>query len=110
MLALSRGIDRVCTSIIVAGELWLGAEKSNSSRLRLGVRAVLARTPILELSQPVDRVYAEVRNGLQSKGTPIGANDLWIAAHALAEGLVLVTDDKAEIARVEGLAIENWLR
>ncbi len=45
-----------------------------------------------------------------ARGTPIDGNDLWIAAHALAEGAVLVTNNEAEFGRIEGLAIENWVR
>jgi tRNA(fMet)-specific endonuclease VapC len=108
--ALTRGLGRVHTSIVVAGELWHGAEKAASDRLRKEVAAALARISVLDLKHSVEFRYALLRTDLQRKGTPIGANDLWIAAHALSEGLTLVTDDEAEFSRVDGLAIKTWLR
>ena len=55
------------------------------------------------------RQYARIRAQLESGGTPIGANDYWIAAQALALGAVVVTDNPSEFARVPGLITENWL-
>jgi tRNA(fMet)-specific endonuclease VapC len=54
--------------------------------------------------------YAELRLNLERSGKPIGPNDMWIAAHALAEGLILVTGNEREFSRVPGLKVENWLR
>lgn len=59
---------------------------------------------------PADAAYALLRARLKQDGTPIGANDMLIAAHALAADCVLVTDNEREFARVSGLRIENWLR
>ena len=59
---------------------------------------------------PIDVVYARARLELEAAGTPIGANDLWIAAHALALDLTLVTANEREFHRVPGLSVENWLR
>jgi tRNA(fMet)-specific endonuclease VapC len=53
--------------------------------------------------------YGKIRSTLEKKGTPIGGNDLWLAAHALAENLVLVTNNTKEFARVSGLKLENWV-
>ena len=53
--------------------------------------------------------YGHIRATLQKLGQPIGNNDLWIAAHARAEGLVLVTNNEREFRRVPGLAVENWV-
>lgn len=107
--ALTHRLGRVCTSIVVVGELWHGAEKAASDRLRKQV-AALARISVLDLKHLVEFRYTLLRTDLQRKGTPIGANDLWIAAHALSEWLTLVTDDEAEFSRVDGLAIKTWLR
>jgi len=62
------------------------------------------------LSLPNERPfrYARVRAELERAGTPIGANDLWIAAHALASELILVSNNLRELGRVPGLATENW--
>ncbi|MGO8746724.1 MAG: PIN domain-containing protein [Thermoguttaceae bacterium] len=62
------------------------------------------------LSPPADAIYASLRSGLEQVGTPIGAHDMLIAAHALALGFTIVTDNEKEFARVRGLARENWLR
>jgi Predicted nucleic acid-binding protein, contains PIN domain len=64
---------------------------------------------VLALDAPVDAAYADIRAYLERQGTPIGANDLLIAAHALALHLPLATDNIREFSRVPGLRVENWL-
>ena len=98
------------TTIVVAAELRFGAEKKGSERLRREVEEVLSRIPIRPIEAPLDRVYAKLRADLESKGTPIGDPDLWIAAQALHDDSVLVTDNVKEFGRVPQLRIENWLR
>jgi tRNA(fMet)-specific endonuclease VapC len=61
------------------------------------------------LDEPADRRYADLRAHLEKAGTPLGANDYLIAAHVLALGLTLVTDNVREFTRVPGLVVENWL-
>lgn len=102
------GDDRVCTSIVVACELRLGAALRGSERLTSAVERVLEAILVLPLDQPVDEHYASIRSDLQSRGTPIGPNDLLIAAHARALGLTLVTENEAEFRRVSELSVENW--
>jgi len=104
-------IDReeICTSIIVACELRYGAVKKGSAALTQRVEQVLSRMDVLPLGRDVDRHYAAVRVALEKIGQPIGHNDLLIAAHALALGAVLVTDNMREFSRVPGLGVENWL-
>lgn len=104
-----RGEERVCTSIIVAAELRFGAAKKGSERLTVQLETVLAALEILPFDQPADRHYGKIREALERAGAPIGANDLLIAAHALALGLTLVTANETEFVRVPGLAVENWL-
>lgn len=105
----SVGEDTVCTSIIVSAELRYGAAKSGSARLQNNLEAVLAALAELRLESPADRHYATLRNHLQRRGTPIGPNDMLIAAHALALDLTLVTGNIGEFSRVPGLRVENWL-
>jgi tRNA(fMet)-specific endonuclease VapC len=105
----ARGEERVCTSIIVAAELRFGAAKKGSERLTAQLETVLAALDILPFDEPADRRYGEIRRSLERVGTPIGANDLLIAAHALAYGLILVTANETEFRRVPGLVVENWL-
>ena len=64
----------------------------------------------MPIKPPVDEYYADLRVRLEQAGTPIGQNDLWIAAHALAQDCVLVTDNIREFSRVKSLRVENWLR
>jgi tRNA(fMet)-specific endonuclease VapC len=103
------GEDTVCTSIVVAGELRFGAAKRGSAPLTARVEAILAAMEIVPLEEPADRRYGELRWHLERSGTPIGPNDMLIAAHALALGLTLVTANVREFSRVSGLAVENWL-
>lgn len=104
------GEAEVCTSIIVAAELRYGATKKNSSRLTSQLEAVLSAIEVLALETPVDAVYGGIRTALERTGQPIGANDLLIAAHALALDLTVVTDNEREFIRVDNLRVENWLR
>jgi len=101
----------IVLSPIVLGELECGVRKS--SRPEANARRLDAVVSLLE-SVPLDaataRRYAEIRASLESVGQPIGANDLWIAAQALALGVTLVTDNVQEFRRVPGLRVENWLR
>jgi tRNA(fMet)-specific endonuclease VapC len=104
------GEEDVCTSIIVAAELRYGSAKKNSSRLAAQLEAVLGAIEVLPLEAPVDAVYGVIRASLERTGQPIGGNDLLIAAHALALGLTVVTDNEREFSRIDNLRVENWLR
>lgn len=104
------GESRVRTSIIVAAELRFGARKRGSSRLTERLEAVLDVLEIVPFAPPADAVYGQIRARLEQAGTPIGGNDLLIAAQAMALGDTIVTDNEREFGRVEGLVVENWLR
>ena len=71
---------------------------------------MLGALDVLPFEPPADAIYASLRTGLEQVGTPIGAHDMPIAAHALALGCTIVTDNEREFARVRDLARENWLR
>ena len=103
------GEAAIALSIITAAELRYGAARNASPRLRARVEAILTRLPILPLDQPADAAYGTLRAALDAAGTPIGPNDLLIAAHALALGATLVTANLREFQRVPGLPLENWL-
>jgi len=103
------GQSNVSISVVVAAELRFGVENSGSDRSRRQVDAVLSSIEIMPLAEPVDREYGVLRAALKRHGSPIGPNDLLIAAHALARGAVLVTANRGEFSRVDGLALENWL-
>ena len=98
-----------CTSIIVSAEIHYGLWKGASDKLRTQAEKVLEVIDILPLEKPVDARYGEIRTFLNRTGTPIGGNDLFIAAHALALDLTLVTANVREFSRVPKLRVENWL-
>jgi tRNA(fMet)-specific endonuclease VapC len=104
------GEAQICTSIIVAAELRYGAAKKGSPRLSAQLEAVLGALEVLPFETPADAAYGLLRTRLEQAGTPIGANDLLIAAQALALGYTIITDNEKEFARVEDLRRENWLR
>jgi tRNA(fMet)-specific endonuclease VapC len=100
----------ILLSPVVLGELELGVEKSAQvERNRERLARVVDALAVVPLDAVTARCYASIRADLERKGTPIGANDLWIAAQALALGAVLVTDNEREFSRVGKLMVENWL-
>ncbi|MBT3070948.1 type II toxin-antitoxin system VapC family toxin [Rhodomicrobium sp. Az07] len=104
------GEANVCTSIIVACELRFGVAKRNAPRLTRQLEAILQTLDILPFESPADIAYADLRTGLEKRGIPISANDMLIAAHAIALGCTLVTANEREFARIDGLQFENWLK
>lgn len=102
-------VDELAMSVVTLGELRFGAEKSQSRERALAVIAQLEATmQIAPLTEAVGEHYGQIRAALQQRGEMIGNNDLWLAAHARAEGWILVTNNEREFVRVEGLQIENW--
>lgn len=101
----------LCMSFVSYGELLKGAELSNRKTKVLQQLDQLTRT--IKVNYSVDSSmcehYAQQVSKLKLAGTPIGANDLWIACHALAQECVLVTNNVREFERVQGLRVENWV-
>ncbi len=96
-------------SVITYGELLYGAEKSAHHSAALErLRELVLLLPALPLPESAAQVYGTIRAGLESRGRAIGNNDLWIAAHAMAEQLTLVTNNSREFSRVPGLKLANW--
>ncbi|HCC54526.1 MAG TPA: VapC toxin family PIN domain ribonuclease [Desulfobulbaceae bacterium] len=104
-----KGESAVCTSIVVACELRFGARKKGSALLADRVEEILSVIEVLALDADANRFYAEIRTALEAKGTPVGPNDLLIAAQTMALGLTMVTANSAEFLRIPGLPVENWL-
>jgi tRNA(fMet)-specific endonuclease VapC len=98
-----------CTSIVVSAEIHFGLNKGASEKLRRQALQILDALDILPLKTPVDEFYGDIRAYLNRMGLPIGGNDLWIAAHARALDLTLVTANLREFSRVPGLRVEKWL-
>jgi tRNA(fMet)-specific endonuclease VapC len=103
------GEDNICTSIVVAAELRYGCAKSGSKRLLDAVEDLLGEIDVLPFDVPADAEYGAIRAALEAAGTPIGGNDLLIAAHARTVGTTIVTANTAEFKRIRGLKVENWL-
>lgn len=100
----------IAMSCVTYGELRYGAEKSARREEVLTTLERLAeRVPVLALDAAASRNYGRIRRALEQAGKPLGNNDLWIAAHALAQELVLVTNNEREFGRVPGLKMENWV-
>jgi tRNA(fMet)-specific endonuclease VapC len=97
------------TSIIVAAELRFGAAKRPTATFGQRIEALFEEIKVLPFEAPADQSYGMIRATLETVGTPISANDLFIAAHALALDATLVTDNEREFARIAGLQVENWL-
>ena len=100
-------------SQIVLGELEYGVCNSPSNRQqenRQSLLDFLSLIRILPLTNEAAAIYGDIRARLRRRGTPIGPNDLWIAAHALATGAILVTNNTGEFSRVADLTIDTWMR
>lgn len=97
-------------SLITYGELRYGAEKSARGTEAMATLEQLVKLiPVLEPSAGVGETYGMLRAHLERHGTPIGNNDLWIAAHALALGVTLVSNNTREFERVPKLKLQNWV-
>jgi tRNA(fMet)-specific endonuclease VapC len=96
-------------SVITFGELVYGAEKSAQRAVALELLRELAQVlPVLALPSAAAETYGTMRADLERRGKMIGNNDLWIAAHAKAAAMTLVTNNEREFRRVRGLKVENW--
>jgi len=103
-------IDDIGIPSTVAAELIYGANKSAKRDYNLmKFRTFLSQFMIVYVDMDVIEVYGEIRAELERKGTPIGANDYFIAAIVKANGGILVTNKTGEFSRVDGLMIEDWM-
>jgi len=97
-------------SVITYGELHFGAAKSQfreqANRQLIELAGLL---PVIALPPQAGQHYGAIRAALEAKGEMIGNNDLWIAAHAKAAALTLVTNNEHEFRRIPGLKIQNWV-
>lgn len=103
--------DELCMSFFTYAELLKGAERSTRKGAVLRQLGDLVRQiPVrFSASTALCEHYAQHFTRLRAAGTPIGANDLWIACHALADDCTLVTNNIGEFERVQGLGLENWV-
>ena len=104
-------VNDICISVITRSELLYGVELSpRRQQNEAALRTFLSYVEVLDFPDEASLHYARIRAELQIQGTMIGANDLFIAAHARSLGLTLVTNNTSEFRRVRNLAIENWAR
>lgn len=102
-------VSDVCISVITKSELLFGVEISPRRRQdEMALDAFLAYVEVLDFPDKAAPHYASIRADLKAHGTMIGANDLFIAAHARGLGLTLVTNNTHEFGRVPHLKCENW--
>jgi tRNA(fMet)-specific endonuclease VapC len=102
-------VSDVCMSVVTKAELLYGVEVSpRRAQDAAALAAFLPYVEVRELDEDVAQHYGDIRADLKRRGALIGANDLFIAAHARALDLTLVTNNTAEFERVSGLAIEHW--
>jgi tRNA(fMet)-specific endonuclease VapC len=102
-------MDQVCISAVTYGELIYGVERSSSKRInRPIVDDFVQHLDIIEWGKQAAERYGKVRAELETGGTPIGAMDMMIAAHAKSIKAALVTNNRKHFAKVKGLRIENW--
>ena len=97
-------------SVITWGELLYGAERSHQRKRALQLLEEFKTfVPVLPMPENAGKTYGSIRAKLESKGWPIGNNDMWIAAHAIAATLTIVTNNKREFQRVPGLKVQSWV-
>jgi tRNA(fMet)-specific endonuclease VapC len=101
--------DSLCLSSVTLAELAYGVEKSAArARNAAALAAFAARLVILDFDAAAAEAYGHLRARLERAGSVIGPYDLMIAAHARSRGLAVVTNNRREFDRVEGLAVEDW--
>ena len=102
-------VSDVCISVITKAELLFGVEISaRRQQDEAALKAFLGYVEVLDFPDGAASDYAKIRADLKTRGSMIGANDLFIAAHAYSLGLILVTNNTREFGRVRNLVLENW--
>ena len=104
-------VGEAAISVVTFGELIYGAAKSHQRETAMRqLEELVSLLPVLPLPVDAGRSYGALRAELETDGRVIGNNDLWIAAHAKAAKLILVTNNEREFQRVSGLEIQNWAK
>jgi len=107
----SKQSDEIAISTITIAELEYGVSRSqHPDQNRIALLEFLVPFIIMDFDQSAAALYGPIRTSLELKGTPIGPPDLLLAAQAMSEKLVLVTNNEREFKRIDGLQIENWVR
>jgi tRNA(fMet)-specific endonuclease VapC len=102
--------NEICISTITLAELHYGAENSARRAANLeGLLHLVDRLDVLSFSADAAAHYGQLRTELQKMGRLAGPLDMLIGAHARSEGLIVVTNNEREFARMPGLRVENWV-
>lgn len=103
------GKGEAVLSVITTGEFFYGVAHQPISTIKeKRAQRLIDFYGVLPITEEVSVAYGQIRADLRAKGTPIGPNDLWLAAQAKAHGLVMVTRNGREFKRVPGLKVEGW--
>jgi tRNA(fMet)-specific endonuclease VapC len=110
LVRFNENASHLAISAVTLAELLHGAEKSSQPQRTLSVvEDFCSRLDVLDYGAKAAQHYGQIRSALERRGTPIGVNDLHIAAQARSEGLTLISNNLREFERVEGLLYENWV-
>lgn len=102
-------ISDIALSVVTRGEIAFGVQlKAPKSIVRQRLDRLLETIATLPITSDIADHYGELRARLHQQGTPIGPNDMWIAGHARALGLTLVSNNIKEFSRVPRLKLESW--
>ena len=102
---------QVLMSVVTYGELCYGASRSVQQSVSFAsLEEMILDIPVEPLTPAVGLTYGKARASLAKEGRLIGANDLWIGAHALALDVTLATNNEREFRRISGLRVENWTK
>jgi tRNA(fMet)-specific endonuclease VapC len=103
-------MEQLCISVITYAELVYGVERSSSKRVNRPIIEDFARhLDVVDWDTDAADHYGVIRAELEAAGTPIGAMDMMISAHAKSLKAVLVTNNQKQFTKVKGLKIENWI-
>jgi len=106
----NQNTNRMAISSITLSELIYGAEKSqNISKNLEAIEDFISHIEVLSYDQKTSQTYGQIKAKLEKNGEIIGENDIHIAAHAISQGLILVTNNLNEFRRVPHLSLENWV-
>lgn len=102
-------MEQLCVSVVTYAELIYGVERSSSRRInRPVIEDFVRHLDVMDWDTKAADQYSVIRAGLEAAGTPIGAMDMMIAAHAKSIKAVLVTNNQKHFKQVRGLKIDNW--
>lgn len=103
--------DPILTSVVVVGEIRYGLNRLPASKKRTDLEAraqqILSALGIELVSEQIANSYGRLKASLERQGLNVGDNDLWIAATAMTQGLLLVSRDQI-FSQIPGLQVEDW--